>query len=59
MNWDHLSPEAQRQVEGEAAQFERQLAHISVDLRMASSHMHKPEPPERRDFTTMKIRRPL
>lgn len=50
MDWDDLSPEAQRQVEAEAAEFERQLARVGVDLRMASSHMHKPEPPERRDF---------
>ena len=59
MDWDDLSPEAQRQVEAEAAEFERQLARVGVDLRMASSHMHKPD--RRSDATSpaMKIRQPI
>jgi hypothetical protein len=49
MDWDDLSPEQQRHLEAEAAEFERQLARVNVDLRAASPHMHELEPPKRHD----------
>src|SRR6476646_2202850 len=49
MDWDDLSPEQQRHLEAEAAEFERQLARVNVDLHAASPHMHELEPPRRQE----------
>ena len=45
MEWDDLTPEQQRQVEADHADFERQLLRVGVDLRAASAHMNEIEPP--------------
>ena len=51
MEWDDLTPEQQRQVEADHAEFERQLARVAVDLRAASRRMHQIEPPRRSEVT--------
>lgn len=49
MEWEELSPEQQRQLEADHADFERQLVRTAVDLRAASAHMHEIEEPRRRE----------
>jgi hypothetical protein len=51
MEWNELTPEQQRQVEADHADFDRQLARVGVDLRAASPHMNEIEPPRRSEIT--------
>jgi hypothetical protein len=51
VEWDDLTPEQQRQVEADHADFERQLARVGVDLRAASPRMHEIEPPQTSEIT--------
>lgn len=51
MERNNLSPERQKQIETDQADFERQLVRTDVDLRAASPHMHEIKAPQRRDVT--------
>lgn len=51
MEWDELTPEQQRQVEADHADFERQLVRVGVDLRAASPRMNEIEPPQRSEVS--------
>jgi hypothetical protein len=51
MEWDELTPEQQRQVEADHADYEVQLARVGVDMRAASARMNEVQAPRRSEIT--------
>ena len=51
MAWDDLTPEQQRQVQADQADFEGQLQRVGVDLHAAWAQMNETEPPQVSEIT--------
>lgn len=52
MEWDELSPEQQREVEADQAEFELQLVRVGVDLRSVLARLHEIKAPTRQDLAS-------